>query len=181
MLIVRECTEHVVGLPTETGCAGEPTGATALGVYSAIAPMLEEAFGNDVIEDRSFVISGLGQVGSRLARKLVGHGARLIVTDIDDRKRRLAEELGAEWIAPEAALTTPADVLVPAGLGGILTGEAIDALGRRGSEGEPGRGRVPGAPAGHLTGSPTPAHPPRHRRTRPQLADPLVDESPMHA
>ncbi|MGC5078153.1 Glu/Leu/Phe/Val dehydrogenase dimerization domain-containing protein [Agrococcus sp. DT81.2] len=128
MLVVRERTEHVVGLPAESGGAGEPAGATALGVYSAIAPTLEEAFGSDRIEDRSFVISGLGQVGGRLARMLAGHGATLFVTDIDERKRQLADELGARWIAPDAALTTPADVLVPAGLGGILTDAVIDRL-----------------------------------------------------
>ncbi len=128
MLVVRERTEHVVGLPTENGGAGEPAGATALGVYSSIVPTLEEAFGSDDIAARSFVISGLGQVGSRLARMLAGHGATLFVTDIDSRKRLLADDLGATWIAPDAALTTEADVLVPAGLGGILTDEAIDAL-----------------------------------------------------
>lgn len=128
MLVVRERTAHVVGLPAENGGAGEPAGATALGVYSSITPTLEAAFGSDRIEDRSFVISGLGQVGSRLARMLAGHGATLFVTDIDERKRQLADELGARWISPDAALATPADVLVPAGLGGILTDEAIDRL-----------------------------------------------------
>ena len=128
MVVVRERTAHVVGLPAEKGGAGEPAGATALGVFSSIAPTLEAAFGSDAIEGRSFVISGLGQVGGRLARLLAGHGARLIVTDIDDRKQQLATELDAQWISPDAALTTEADVLVPAGLGGILTDEAIDAL-----------------------------------------------------
>lgn len=128
MLVVRERTEHVVGLPAENGGAGEPAGATALGVFSSIAPTLEAAFGSERIDERSFVISGLGQVGSRLARMLAGHGATLIVTDIDERKRQLADELGARWVAPDAALTTHADVLVPAGLGGILTDEAIDQL-----------------------------------------------------
>lgn len=128
MVVVRERTAHVVGLPAEKGGAGEPAGATALGVYSSIAPTLEAAFGSEAIAGRSFVISGLGQVGGRLARMLAAEGAQLIVTDIDPRKRELADELGATWIAPERALTTQADVLVPAGLGGILTDEAIDAL-----------------------------------------------------
>lgn len=128
MLVVRERTAHVVGLPAESGGAGEPAGATALGVYSAIAPTLEAAFGSPEIEGRSFVISGLGQVGGRLARMLAGHGARLTVTDIDARKRQIADDLGARWISPDEALTTTADVLVPAGLGGILTDETIDAL-----------------------------------------------------
>ncbi|WP_405217833.1 Glu/Leu/Phe/Val dehydrogenase dimerization domain-containing protein [Agrococcus sp. Ld7] len=128
MVVVRERTAHVVGLPAEKGGAGEPAGATALGVYSSIAPTLEAAFGSESIEGRSFVISGLGQVGGRLARMLACEGARLTVTDIDDRKQQLASELDARWISPDRALITEADVFVPAGLGGILTDEAIDAL-----------------------------------------------------
>lgn len=128
MLVVRERTEHVVGLPAEAGGAGEPADGTALGVLAAVPPTLEAAFGTGDVAGRSFVISGLGQVGGRLARLLAGAGARLVVTDIAEGKRALADELGATWIEPHEALTTPADVLVPAGLGGVLTAEAIRDL-----------------------------------------------------
>lgn len=127
MVIVRERTPHVVGLPASLGGAGEPAEGTALGVYTSIEVVLERLFGSRAVADRSFVISGLGQVGSRLAVRLAAAGARLLVTDIVD-KRPLADELGATWIAPEEALTTAADVLVPAGLGGVLTASAIEAL-----------------------------------------------------
>ncbi|QCR18826.1 Glu/Leu/Phe/Val dehydrogenase family protein [Agrococcus sp. SGAir0287] len=128
MLVVRERTAHVVGLPAEAGGVGEPAVGTALGVFAAIAPTLEEAFGDDRIAGRSFVVSGLGQVGGRLARMLADAGADLVVTDVVPAKRALADELGARWIAPEDALVTPADVLVPAGLGGVLTSSAIRTL-----------------------------------------------------
>ena len=39
------------------------------------------------------MISGLGQVGGRLARMLAGHGATLFLTDIDGRKQQLADDL----------------------------------------------------------------------------------------
>jgi leucine dehydrogenase len=127
MVVVRERTPHVVGLPASLGGAGEPAEGTALGVHAAIEVVLERLFGSAQIADRSFVISGLGQVGSRLAARLAAAGARLTVTDIVD-KRQLAEEWGATWIAPEEALRAPADVLVPAGLGGVLTASAIETL-----------------------------------------------------
>ena len=128
MLVVRERTEHVVGLPAEQGGAGEPADATALGVFSSIAPTLEEAFGSPEIAGRSFVISGLGQVGSRLARHLAAAGAKLTVTDIASSKKELADELGAAWIEPSDALSTSADVFVPAGLGGVLTAATIPSI-----------------------------------------------------
>jgi leucine dehydrogenase len=128
MLVVRERTEHVVGLPASSGGAGEPAEGTALGVFVSIQRVVEELFGSPELTGRSFVISGLGQVGSRLAARLAAAGAQLSVTDLAESKRALAAELGARWIEPDAALTTPADVFVPAGLGGILTSDAIAAL-----------------------------------------------------
>lgn len=128
MVVVRERTDHVVGLPAADGGAGEPSAGTAVGVVAAIEQVLLALFGSSVVEGRSFVISGLGQVGSRLARSLAEAGARLTVTDINPAARGLADELGATWIDPGAALSTAADVFVPAGLGGILTAEAIDQL-----------------------------------------------------
>ena len=128
MLVVRERTEHVVGLPADTGGAGEPAGGTALGVFSSIKPTLREAFGDDAIAGRHFVISGLGQVGSRLARLIANAGGTLSITDIAPAKRSLAAELGAQWIDPDAALVTQGDVFVPAGLGGVLTAETIRSL-----------------------------------------------------
>jgi leucine dehydrogenase len=128
MLVVRERTQHVVGLPPEEGGEGEPADGTALGVFVAIERALAELDGSASLAGRRIVISGLGQVGGRLARRLAAAGASLAVTDIVASRRALADEIGADWIEVDAALTTPADVFVPAGLGGILTDETIDTL-----------------------------------------------------
>ncbi len=128
MAVVRERTRHVVGLPAADGGAGEPAAGTALGVFVSIEQVLLEIFGSADVAGRSFVISGLGQVGSRLARRLAEAGAVLTVTDINPSALAIADQLGATWIEPEAAVTTPADVFVPAGLGGILTAPVIEQL-----------------------------------------------------
>lgn len=128
MLVVRERTKHVVGLPPEEGGEGEPADGTAHGVFVSIERTLAELDGSASLAGRRIVISGLGQVGGRLARRLAAAGASLAVTDIVASRRALADEIGADWVEVDAALTTPADVFVPAGLGGILTDAAIDAL-----------------------------------------------------
>ena len=128
MAIVRERTRHVVGLPAADGGAGEPAAGTALGVFVSIEQVLLSLVGSADIAGRSFVISGLGQVGSRLARRLAEAGAVLTVTDINPSALAIADQLGATWIEPEAAVSTPADVFVPAGLGGILTAPVIEQL-----------------------------------------------------
>ena len=131
MLVVSERTEHVVGLPDAVGGSGEPAGPTSLGVYEALRATLEHVAGDGAVEGRRITISGLGQVGSRLAVRLSAEGALLTVTDVNPAKRDLALQLGADWIAPGSEHLVPADVFVPAGIGGLLTDEVIDSLDAR--------------------------------------------------
>lgn len=128
MLVVSERTVHVVGLPDAVGGSGEPAGPTSLGVYESIRASLERVAGTADVAGRRITISGLGQVGSRLAVRLSAEGAHLTVTDVNPAKRDLAIELGADWIAPGEEHLVPADVFVPAGIGGLLTDDVIDAL-----------------------------------------------------
>jgi len=131
MLVVSERTEHVVGLPDAVGGSGEPAGPTSLGVYESLRATLERLTGSPEVSGRRITISGLGQVGSRLAVRLAAEGAHLTITDVNPAKRDLAQELGADWSLPGEEHLVPADVFVPAGIGGILTDEVIDALDAR--------------------------------------------------
>lgn len=131
MLIVSERTDHVVGLPDAVGGSGEPAGPTSLGVYASLGATLERLTGSADVAGRRITISGLGQVGSRLAVRLAAEGAALTVTDVNPAKRDLAVDLGAEWTEPGVEHLVPADVFVPAGIGGILTDAVIDALDAR--------------------------------------------------
>jgi leucine dehydrogenase len=132
MAIVAERTAHVCGLPPEQGGVGEPADATAAGVHAGILSTLDALFGSREVAGRRIVISGLGQVGGRLARTLAAEGALLSVADVNPDKRALADELGAEWIAVGDAHRLDADLFVPCGLGGVLTPEVIAELGARG-------------------------------------------------
>jgi len=51
------------------------------------------------------------------------------VTDTDRSKRELARELGAQWIEPDAALSSAVDVFVPCALGGVLDHDSVTRLG----------------------------------------------------
>jgi leucine dehydrogenase len=131
MLVVHERTAHVVGLPDTAGGSGEPAGPTSLGVYESLRATLERVTGSSHLADRRITISGLGQVGSRLAVRLAREGAVLTVTDVNPAKRDLAQQLGATWVAPGEEHLVAADVFVPAGIGGALTDEVIDRLDAR--------------------------------------------------
>jgi leucine dehydrogenase len=126
--IMAEVTQHTSGLPVERGGSGDPSPWTAVGVDAAVRVSCERAFGTADVTGRTVAVIGLGHVGSHLARILARDGARLTVTDVDPSKRALAEELGAEWAEPDAALTADVDVVAPCALGGILDHDSIPRL-----------------------------------------------------
>jgi leucine dehydrogenase len=128
MDLIAEQTSHVSGLSRERGGSGDPSPYTALGVVTAIEVSCERVFGTADVADRSVAVVGLGHVGEHVARSLAASGASLLVSDIDERKRALAGELGARWATPEEALTAQVDVYAPCALGGILDHDTVPRL-----------------------------------------------------
>jgi leucine dehydrogenase len=128
MTVIAEGTAHVTGLAVERGGSGDPSPWTALGVLEAIRTSCERAFGSPDLSERSISVVGLGRVGGSLARLLAEAGARLIVADVDEGKRELADELQADWTDPDAALLADVDVLAPCALGGVLNDETVPLL-----------------------------------------------------
>jgi leucine dehydrogenase len=128
MRVISEITPHVSGLAVESGGSGDPSPWTALGVEAAIRVACERAFGTSSLEGRSVAVVGLGHVGGPLAAQLAAGGARLVLADIDGRRRELAERLGAQWTDPSTALTADVDVLAPCALGGVLSDETVPQL-----------------------------------------------------
>jgi len=122
-------TSHVTGLSRQLGGSGDPGPWTALGVQAAIGVCCERIFGTPSLAGRTVAISGLGNVGGRVATACAAAGATLLVSDIDPRKRALADSLGARWVQPGEASTAPADVFVPCALGGLLDHESVLRLG----------------------------------------------------
>jgi leucine dehydrogenase len=129
MVSVAERTRFVTGLPRVHGGSGDPSPFTALGIRAAMRSCCAERFGDPGLAGRRVTIVGCGRVGGELARLLSAAGARLLLSDIDARKRALAAELpNAGWVEPADALTAEADVLAPCALGGVLDEHTVDAL-----------------------------------------------------
>jgi leucine dehydrogenase len=128
MNVISEQTAHVTGLAVERGGSGDPSPWTALGVEVAIRATCERALGSADLQDRSVAVIGVGSVGGRLARLLADVGARLVLSDIDESRRALAEELDAIWAAPDEALSAEVDVIAPCALGGVFDHESVPRL-----------------------------------------------------
>jgi len=129
MQVIASTTRYVSGLSRRRGGSGDPSPWTALGVQAAIGVCCERVFGSDSLAGRTIVVAGLGHVGARVCVLCAGRGATLLVTDLDPAKRSIAEQAGARWIEPDAALACPADVFVPCAMGGVLDHESATLLG----------------------------------------------------
>ena len=129
METIASATSHVSGLARRLGGSGDPSPWTALGVQTAIELCCERVFGSPSLAGRTIAVSGLGNVGGRVATACAEAGATLLVSDIDPRKQALAHALGARWVEPDEALAAPVDVFVPCALGGLLDHDSVLRLG----------------------------------------------------
>jgi leucine dehydrogenase len=128
LLVIRERTEHVTGLPPEHGGSGDPSPFTAMGVEAAMRACSRHAFGSPDLAGKRIVVAGLGHVGAKLARRLSDAGAELTVSDIDPAKRALAQELSAKWVEPEEEMVVSCDLLAPCALGGAIDSGNVSLL-----------------------------------------------------
>ncbi|MDQ3759763.1 MAG: hypothetical protein M3331_07470 [Actinomycetota bacterium] len=128
MAVIATRTRHVTGMPEDRGGTGDPSPFTAIGVQAAMRAAARSAFGSADLGGRRVVIAGLGHVGQHLARGLSDAGAALAVSDIDPRKRAVADELGADWLEPDHALEAECDVASPCAVGGAIHAGNVDRL-----------------------------------------------------
>ena len=128
MATIAERTEHVAGLPVESGGSGDPSPYTAQGVEAAMRACARRLWGSGDLAGMRVAIVGVGHVGSALARRLAGQGAELIIADVVASRAALATELGGRWVTPEEALAADCEILAPCALGGAIGEDTIERL-----------------------------------------------------
>ena len=120
-------TPFVAGIP-EKG-SGDPSPATAYGVYVGLKTAVKVHFGSADLRGCRVAIQGLGAVGYQLAARLAADGAELVVADIHpDVVARAVDEFGAHAVAPEAIYCQDVEVFAPCALGAVLNDETIPQL-----------------------------------------------------
>jgi leucine dehydrogenase len=126
MDVLRKETRFAHGF---SGASGDPSPATAYGVYMGIRAAARFKHGHDELRGRTVAVQGLGNVGRRLCRYLADAGVRLIVSDIkEDAIRTAIRDFGATPVAPDAIYAAEADFFAPCALGAILNDETIPQL-----------------------------------------------------
>jgi len=129
MDIIYQETEFVTGVSQAFGSSGNPSPATAYGIYRGMKAAVSEYFGNDSLEGKVVAIQGAGNVSYHLCRFLSEEGAKLIVTDINKAAvERVQDDFGAEAVDPADIYSVQCDVFSPCALGAILNDETIPQL-----------------------------------------------------
>ena len=119
-------TSYVGGLE---GRGGDPSPWTGLGVFRAMQAAAQYRWGSDDLRDKRVALQGCGNVGHNLAKELHAAGARLIVSDLDPEKVKLAvQEFNAEAVLPDEVYSVEADVFAPCALGGIINDRTLAQL-----------------------------------------------------
>ena len=122
---IQRVTPYVRG----TGDKGDPSPATAKGVFLSIQAAAKHTFGTPDLAGRRVTVQGLGNVGMRLAKLLHDAGAQLVVADVNDAAVQSAvARFDASAVSVDAIAATPADIFAPCALGAVLNEQSIADL-----------------------------------------------------
>ena len=126
--VFRE-TQYVTGVHQVHGGSGDPSPFTAYGTLQGLLATLNRKFGNEEVGNYSYAVQGLGHVGMEFVKLLKERGAKIFVTDINQRLLDQAvSEYGAEAVAPDEIYDVDADVYSPCALGATVNEETVPRL-----------------------------------------------------
>ena len=129
MVVVRQETQYVKGLPREWHSSGNPSPFTALGVFLGMQVCLKTRLHIDRFTGIRVAVQGCGSVAGYLCNHLHQAGADLIVTDVSAEKASVfAERYGARVVAPADIYQVACDIYAPCALGGTLNDQTISQL-----------------------------------------------------
>jgi leucine dehydrogenase len=129
MEMIRRETQWAVGIPIPEGGSGDPSPATARGLFSGLTAVSEFLWNTDDLGGRRVAIQGVGKVGYYFVQLLTEAGCEVIVADVyGPAAQRVQEEFGAKVVEPDEILFVDCDVLSPCALGASLNHETIPKL-----------------------------------------------------
>jgi len=129
MEYVRMETKHVTGIPESMGGSGDPSPATAYGVYMGMKASAKYKWGDDSLEGKRVVIQGIGHVGKNLVKHLSNEGAKITINDINkERLEQLAKNFNVEIAIGDTIYDLDMDIYAPCALGATVNPDTISRL-----------------------------------------------------
>lgn len=128
MDIIYHETPYVGGTSLKKGSAGNPSPATAHGVYFGMKAAAKEAFGSDSLKDLRIILEGCGNVGIEVAKKALAEGAKVYASDIFEVPIERARQAGCEIIDRDKLFSVEADIYAPCALGATVNDKSIEDM-----------------------------------------------------
>ena len=108
-------TQHVYGINIETSAP------TSRGLFYAMKSTYNFMKNNDNLKDVHVAISGVGKVGSKLAKLLTYAGAKITVASIEPETiKNLKKEINIKEVSTKNLFATRCDIISPCALGGAI-------------------------------------------------------------
>ena len=128
-IIAETGAPYIFARTLAAGGSGDPGLFTARGVFVGIEVVCEHLFDKASPKGRRVLVQGAGDVGGNLIKYLHEAGAKVIFSEVDEGAiHRFRDELGIEFVPPEAVYTTECDIFAPCALGGVLNTNTIPQL-----------------------------------------------------
>lgn len=129
-VIAREC-DFVTGRSEANGGAGDSSVLTAFGVFQGMRAAAAHRWGSATLKGRRVGVAGVGKVGRLLVEHLLGDGADVVVTDVNqgaiDRLRLQHPQVDVVD-STEKLVAADLDVYAPCALGDALTPDVVATL-----------------------------------------------------
>ena len=125
MLVIRQETSWVTGLPERVGGAGDPAPFTALGILRALEPATARA--GFSLRGARVAVQGVGNVGAELIQLLLAAGAEVFAADVSvEALSRLPTSVTR--VAPDEVLEVECDIFAPCGPGNVIDLESAERI-----------------------------------------------------
>ena len=129
MILIRDETQHVTGLPTSMGGSGDPSSATAWGIFNALRAIARRLWDQETLDGQHVAVQGVGKVGSFLVEHLVRDGCLVTIADVlPDAVERVRAAHGVSAVDPHEIHAVRCDIFSPCSLGGSLNSRTIPEL-----------------------------------------------------
>ena len=126
---IKTKTSHVLGIEGEANSSGDPSPATAWGVFHGIQACVKHAFSGNSLQGVKIALQGLGSVSYYLLGHLTSAGAEVVGCDIDSAMvERAVQKYGIKTVAPDAIYDVPCDIFSPSALGAAINPQTLPKI-----------------------------------------------------
>lgn len=126
--VKSKCT-HVLGIDGVPGSSGDPSPATAWGVYHGMRAAAKFAFKSNSLNGLTVAMQGLGSVNFYMLEHIMADGAKVIACDIDQSAiERATKKYNIEIVSPDSIYDVKCDIFAPGALGATVNAKTLPRL-----------------------------------------------------